>query len=276
MQLQTFTRPGRSIALALAVAALAVAAPAVSAATPEERVAKPEERVAKPEQRVAKPEQRVAKPEQQVAKPEQRAAKPDERPAKPEERAAKRKERAAERSGGERNEVPADGACEDRVFSRVFKPWHDRALYTLAPGGDFETQAEGWTLAGPAAIAPESAPFLLGSALGTGSLELAAGASAVSPQICVKRGFPSFRFVARSASAEKSVLKVEVVYASGKVKRTGRLKPGAEWAPTRKLSLTQGRFKTKRHGSALIQLRFAAVAGTVRMDDVYVDPRYKR
>jgi hypothetical protein len=169
-----------------------------------------------------------------------------------------------------------DGPYEDLRAARPRHCWHDRALYTLAPGGDFETQAEGWTLSGPAAIAAESAPFLLGPALGLGSLELAAGATALSPEICVKRGFPTFRFVARSASDEKSVLRVEVVYASGKVKKAGRVKPRAEWAPTRKLSLAQGRFKAKRRGSALVQLRFVATAGTVRMDDVYVDPRYNR
>jgi hypothetical protein len=103
---------------------------------------------------------------------------------------------------------------------------------------------------------------------------LAAGAVAVSPSICVTRGFPAFRFVARSE--DEGVLRVDVVYASGKVKKTGRLKPGAEWAPTRRLSLAQGRFRAKRGGFAQIQLRFVATAGTVRMDDVYVDPRYNR
>ena len=164
--------------------------------------------------------------------------------------------------------------CDDRVFSPVFAPWNDRALYTLAPGGDFETHAEGWTLSGPATVAADSAPFMLGAALGTGSLELPAGASALSPPICVKRGFPGFRFVTRSVAAGD--LKVQVVYASGAVKGTGRLKPAAEWGVTRKLSLAQGRFRVKSGGSALIQLRFAATAGTVRVDDVYVDPRYHR
>ena len=169
----------------------------------------------------------------------------------------------------------ADG-CEERESSPVFEPWNDRARYTLAPGGDFETAAAGWALDGPAAVAAESSPFLLGSALGAGSLELADGATALSAPICVERGFPTFRFVARSAGEEQGVLRVEVVYASGKVKKAGRVKPGAEWAPTRKLSLAQGLSKTGRRGSTLIQLRFAATAGSVRMDDVYVDPRYKR
>src|SRR5215207_4935638 len=38
------------------------------------------------------------------------------------------------------------GACPDRVFGKVFSAFHDRALYTLAPDGDFEAAAEGWTL----------------------------------------------------------------------------------------------------------------------------------
>jgi hypothetical protein len=231
----------RSIALALALAALAVAAPTASAGDAVDRAPNPDDRAADAGDRTANGEEAPEAGTPEVTE-----------------------------------DKPAGGACEDRVFSRVFKPWHDRALYTLAPGGDFETQAEGWTLSGPATIAAESAPFLLGPALGLGSLELAAGATALSPQICVKRGFPTFRFVARSAGAEDSVLRVDVVYASGKVKRSGRVKPRAEWAPTRKLSLAQGRFKAKRRGTALVQLRFVATAGTVRMDDVYVDPRYNR
>jgi hypothetical protein len=163
--------------------------------------------------------------------------------------------------------------CAERDFARVFKPWHDKRLYTLAPGGDFETLAEGWTLEGGAAPAADSSPFLLGSALGASSLELPAGATALSPPICVERGFPSFRFVARSVSEERAAVKVQVLYADGRRKATGRLKPGAEWAPTRKLSLAQGRFKVRRGHSAQIQLRFAVTAGTARLDDVYIDPR---
>jgi hypothetical protein len=69
---------------------------------------------------------------------------------------------------------------------------------------------------------------------------------------------------------------VQVVYADGRRKNAARIKPGAEWTPSRKVSLAQGRFKVRRGGSALVQLRFAATAGAVRVDDVYVDPRYNR
>lgn len=184
-------------------------------------------------------------------------------------------EKKAEKKEAGKKKAVAGVPCDDRVFARVFKPWHDRRLYTLAPGGDFETPAEGWTLEG-AAPAVDSSPFLLGAALGVSSLELPAGATAVTPPICVERGFPSFRLAARSVSTDQAVLKVEVVYADGRSKKAGRLKPAADWAVTRKLSLAQGRFRLRRGQSALVQLRFAATAGTARIDDIYVDPRFWR
>jgi hypothetical protein len=248
MKLSHFARLGRTMLTAAAV--LALAAPVASAGTPSDNAA---QKAGNAEDRGGN---RAGEPVREPA--------PEKAPADAvEDEAAAKKPAAA-------------APCEERVFSRVFKPWNDRALYTLAPGGDFETLAEGWTLEGPAVIAADSSPFLLGATLGTGSLELPAGATAVSPPICVQRGFPTFRFLARSVSVEPSQLKVQVVYASGKTKTTGLVKPAAEWAPTRKLSLAQGRFRTRRRGTALVQLRFAALAGTVHVDDVYVDPRYNR
>ncbi len=191
------------------------------------------------------------------------------------ERAEKAKQVATDeaRRGAE---APVIAGCPDRTFAKVFRPWHDRALYTLAGGGDFENEAAGWTLAGPATLALDSSPFLLGDTLGTSSLELPAGASAVSPPICVARGFKSFRLVARSVGADQGIVRVKVLYANGKEKSAGRVRPDADWAPTRKLSLKQGLFRVHRRGSTMVQLRFTASAGTVRLDDVYVDPRFNR
>jgi hypothetical protein len=250
MKFLNVTRLGRLLVLAAAV--LAVAAPVASAGTPADNAA---ERAGNADDRAGNRAD-VGGTGEPAGEPA-----PEKTPAGEDQAAAQK---------------PAGAPCEERVFSRVFKPWHDRALYTLAAGGDFETLAEGWTLEGPAVVAADSSPFVLGAALGTGSLELPAGATAVSPPICVTRGFPTFRFLARSVSVDPSELKVQVVYASGRTKTTGRIKPAAEWAPTRKLSLAQGRFRTRRRGTALIQLRFAAIAGAVRIDDVYVDPRYNR
>jgi hypothetical protein len=164
--------------------------------------------------------------------------------------------------------------CADRVFSKVFSAFNDRALYTLAGDGGFETGAAGWERGVGASVGEESSSILLGDALGATSLELAPGATATTPAICVAKGYPSFGFATRSA--ERGVLRVQVLYANGKAKKAGRVKAGDAWKVTRKLSLAQGRFRTKRAGVANVQLKFTASRGTVRMDDLYVDPRFRR
>jgi hypothetical protein len=225
----------------------------------------------------------VAAPAAWAGQPQDAA---DRKAAKEAAKAVEKAEKEAEKAEGsekpETAEKPEKGADQPvvsnpcgGVFAPVFKPWHDRRLYTLAPGGDFETLAEGWTLDG-ATLAADSTPFLLGAALGASSLELPAGATALSPPICVRRGMPTFRFAAKSVGEEKAAVKVEIVYASGKVKGRGRLQPGADWAPTKKLSLSQGQFKIKRRAATQIRLRFAVTAGTARIDDVYIDPRMWR
>jgi hypothetical protein len=214
-----------------------------------------------------------------LAAPVAFAGRPDDAGAERQsEHVESEREKAAvqpEKVAKDREDVITKAPCAERTFARVFKPWNDRRLYTLAPGGDFETLAEGWTLEG-ATVAADSSPFVLGAALGASSLELPAGATALSPPICVERGFPSFRLAARTVSTDRAVVKVGVVYADGRVKKTGRLKPAFDWAVTRKLSLAQGRFRVRRGESAMVQLRFAVTAGTARLDDVYVDPRFWR
>jgi hypothetical protein len=167
--------------------------------------------------------------------------------------------------------APSSSACPDRPFAKIFSAFHDNALYTLAPDGDFEAGAAGWALSDGAAAVDESSSIQLGAALGAKSLELATGASATTPAFCVEHGFPSFRFVTRGAG----VLRVQVLYADGKSTKTGRIKAGDAWKVTRKLSLAQGRFHVKAGQSASVQLRFTASRGSVRMDDVYIDPRYR-
>jgi hypothetical protein len=167
--------------------------------------------------------------------------------------------------------VTPSSACPDRTFAPVFSTFNDNALYTLAPDGDFEAGAAGWTLSDGATVADDSSSIQLGAALGGKSLALAAGATATSPAICVEHGFPTFRFAVKGGG----VLRVQVLYANGRSKKTGRIRGGAAWHVTRKLSLAQGRFRVKRGHSANVQLKFTASRGTVAMDDVYVDPRYR-
>jgi hypothetical protein len=240
--MHSLNRSRLGLALALALSSMVVAAPAAFADRPEGAGDAGEQ---------MQTQRQAENAEREQARPE---AKPEEKP---------------------REDVVTEGPCAERTFARVFKPWNDRRLYTLAPGGDFETLGEGWTLDG-ATVAADSSPFLLGAALGASSLELPAGATALSPPICVERGFPGFRLAARTVSTNRAVVKVGVVYANGRIKKTGRLKPAADWAVTRKLSLAEGRFRIHRGESALVQVRFAVTAGTARLDDLYIDPRFWR
>jgi hypothetical protein len=154
--------------------------------------------------------------------------------------------------------------CEPRAFAPVFAAWGDGALYTLAPGGGFETGAGGWTLTGGAAVVAGSSPF----AAGRSSLSLPAGASALSPPICVQKEFPSWRFAARSAGGR---VDVAVVYARMAVPgRVVKSSPSWSLAPIQRLAT--GQFVRGGH----VQLKVTAVGGAVGVDDVYVDPRYRR
>ena len=163
------------------------------------------------------------------------------------------------------NVATTEATCAPRVFTTTFAKWGDTALYTLAPGGDFESAASGWTLTGSAARVAGSSPF----ASGRSSLSLPAGTSALSPPICVEKGYPSWRFAARSTGGK---LSVEVVY-SKKTKENVTVTPAASWGLTPVLRLSQGQFG---NGAAYIQFRLTASGATVGVDDVYVDPFLRR
>jgi hypothetical protein len=169
------------------------------------------------------------------------------------------------------------GPCAARSFSTIFSAFGDTALYTLVPGGDLEAGAAGWALSAGAKVAPGSSSIKLGARLGARSLELSAGATATTPAICVERGYPSFRFVARSLVAGRGSLRVEVIYGPDrKVKDTGTYAPSIGWAPSPVLKLQEGLFDVRAGSSGEVRFRFTASGGTVRVDDVYVDPRLRR
>jgi hypothetical protein len=169
----------------------------------------------------------------------------------------------------------SDAECPERVFSQVFSAFEDQGLYTLAPGGDFEDGAAGWALEEGATVVPESSTILLGASLGAASLELAPGATATTPPICVENGFRSFRLAARSSGEVGGALDSELLYGGDPVKYAGREWPGTDWGVTRRLSLAQGRFLGRGDGSGTVRIRFTAIDGPVRVDDVYVDPRFR-
>lgn len=171
--------------------------------------------------------------------------------------------------------------CSEHRFAKVFLDHDDDRDYVLAPGGDFEdTIGGGWQFEGGAATAEGGAPF---AALGGArALALPAGATATSPPMCVDLNYPTFRFFAQQLERSADRLEVEVVYPGAEKKvgfhRAGQLKAkkvGA-WSLTKDLKLSP-RNGGKLPGDRLVAFRFKALGdhGTWRVDDLYVDPRYR-
>src|SRR5689334_23004691 len=49
--------------------------------------------------------------------------------------------------------------CDGQTMERPFTRWLDLFQYTLAPGGDFESNAAGWTLTGGAQVVSGNESF---------------------------------------------------------------------------------------------------------------------
>jgi hypothetical protein len=129
-------------------------------------------------------------------------------------------------------ELLAGADCGYDDSSRVFSPWGDFAMYTLAPEGDL-TPSDGWTLSKASTVVAGADPFSGAEQ----SLELAKGAEAATPAMCVNLDNPTIRFFARDVGGNgKSNLKVDVLYEDfdGHVKHLtiAKLRLGTEWQPS--------------------------------------------
>jgi hypothetical protein len=169
------------------------------------------------------------------------------------------------------------GACNEAALTQPFAAWADTARYELAPGGSFEGSLVGWSLSGGAQRVAGSEPYGATGSVGAYSLALPAGASAQSPVTCVNAAYPTFRFFARNGGVTATVL-VQVVYRT--ILGTVALPLGVvaladTWQPT--LPMLTGSVVTGAlsGGTAEVALRFTALTGSSRIDDVFVDPRMR-
>jgi hypothetical protein len=167
------------------------------------------------------------------------------------------------------------------TLSQPFSRWADFNAYTLAPGGDFEGGAA-WTLSGGATVGAGSEGFAVTGKLGTRSLSVPAGGTAVSPDICIDPTRETFRFFARNASTSTTAkLRVEILYQGksgawmtimGGIMNAAKV-PGWQVSPvysnSSNLALLSGLPNPPIH------YRFTASGGAWQVDDVYVDP-YRR
>ncbi len=168
-------------------------------------------------------------------------------------------------------------ACNGATLSQPFSSWGDSSTYELLPGGDFESASSGWALSAHAQRVPGSEPFTATGSAGAYSLSLATGATAQSPFTCVDAAYPTFRFFARNEGPLATVL-VQVVYktALGPLALPlGTVALSREWRPTLPMLTGSVVVGVLSGGTAQAALRFTALTGSSRIDDVFVDPRMR-
>ncbi len=167
------------------------------------------------------------------------------------------------------------GTCPDEPpSSQPFLAYGDDDSYFLAPGGDFEAGAPGWTLGAGAELVESPA------ATGT-AVSLPPGTSATSPSICVSRAHVSARLFGQAFDGprrDRSRIGVDVISPLGLVTQDRNIRVEDEWQPTRQFRLGAGLFELDPTTlTTQIRLRFTADGpATAVLDDVWIDPSARR
>lgn len=176
-------------------------------------------------------------------------------------------------------------SCAAQVVTSPFAKWGDDALYWLAPGGDFETGAPGWTLNNAKVVAGnESVGVRPGSkSLQLGGSKLLTTSSITTPEFCVDPSHPQFKFLVKNNSPS-TVLTTSINFESASgVKLTVPAKLNVytvgNWSisASQPLSTTIPSVFLGSGTTATITFRVTTVllAGTVNIDNVLIDP-YRR
>ncbi|HWB69741.1 MAG TPA: hypothetical protein VG518_07165 [Solirubrobacterales bacterium] len=169
-------------------------------------------------------------------------------------------------------------ACSYTGAEQVFAPWGDQHSYVLAPDGGFEAGASGWSLNGGAKVVAGNESYYLNDGADRASLSLPAGASAVSPPICMSLDTPIFRFLARNTGDPSSRLRVDATYRLLGLVQTrvgATIGAGSNWEPSQPVSTVLG--LSTIVGTLIpsaVQIRFTPLdsRGQWQVDDFFVDP----
>jgi hypothetical protein len=159
-------------------------------------------------------------------------------------------------------------SCPPSSDSQPFAPWGDQSSYELAPGGDFESSA--WALQDAAATADGSEPWAATGTLGSSSLSLPAGSSAVSPTFCVDAGKPTLRFFV----SDPGTVLVQVVDGSLTIP-VGVVTSGESWSPSPVQLTVSPVLGILGGGTAQISVHLTGLTGHPRVDDVFIDPWHR-
>ncbi len=165
--------------------------------------------------------------------------------------------------------------CEGQLFSQPFAAFEEEPRYfTLAPGGEFNSPSEGWTLTGGAHLAEAMRPE------GTtgGVLDLPAGATATSPPVCVTLAYPVSRVWVDGPKGHPGVL-VAVSYEGTKSELEPRDSGSVR---ARHGTWTLGEFKVdprlagKEEAPREVKFVFEGKPySESQLFDVYIDPRMR-
>ena len=174
--------------------------------------------------------------------------------------------------------VASAPTCDDQAVSKTFLPWLDLADYTALSGGDFESNAAGWSL-DDAAVAGGNEPYRVGGANDSKSLAIDAGGSATSPTICVGLNHPTIRFFAKRQSGgwlSLASLRVDVLFetANGTVASLpiGTVGGGGSWQVTSPMLVVANLLPLLPGEKTPVAFRFTAQGADFSVDDIWVDP----
>src|SRR4051794_11290207 len=157
--------------------------------------------------------------------------------------------------------------------SQPFAPWGDDKSYTFGANGGLESGGAGWSLSGPTRVVAGNESYYVHSRSDDSSLSMGAGSVAYTPKLCMGTTSTWLRFFARSSN--DGTVRVQVVLRNllGNVLaivQVSDLSPGAAWQPGPNILNVDSLLGLL--GVSSIQLKFAALDGTVQLDDIYVDP----
>jgi hypothetical protein len=172
----------------------------------------------------------------------------------------------------------ASADCEEEALSRPFLPWLDLAQYQFAPDGGFEAGGEGWSLDGATAVSGNESHYLH-SASDSASLSMPGASSATSPTVCVGIEHPTIRFVAKRSSGLPASMAVKVRFedAVGRVHSApiGTVVGTSAWQPSAPMPIVANLLPLLPGEYTPVRFRFTTLNGTMRIDDLYIDPHRK-
>lgn len=169
-----------------------------------------------------------------------------------------------------------DASCvASTTITHPFAQWGDTANYVEAPGGSFESDAaHPWSTAGPVSFANDNEPWRVsGRATDGRSVVVAPGGSVTSTPMCAGLAYPTIRFFVRAPKGGAALALVTARYTGPDgllaALPLGIVRAGSSWQPGRATLTGSG---VPLFTGTTLSIRIAPIAGTVQVDDVYVDP----